>query len=308
MNHIVIFMLILHTFTHIHCSECIPATKLLHALVDKNNQPTPSFLELLDKTACFHDGTLSSIVESTQQWLRPKETERWEYNVNTIPMNVDLLHLFKNLCLVQEIKPSQKSYDYALFLGGSLDDVRTRLAYLLTLWNKGIRFGSLVILTGQRSLDKQIEGKELLLNNTMQLPYKRNWHFNGQFPTTESEMIKFVFEQTDTPKEWQKLPCISINTPIQQMENGSFRRPNTEDTIIEWLRKYHPHSGAILAISNQPFIGYQNAVLQKNMPHFTIETVGAAYSGNESIATIFDALARWIYNKNQIIHSQQAKY
>jgi hypothetical protein len=54
-------------------------------------------------------------------------------------------------------------------------------------------------------------------------------------------------------------------------------------------------------------VGYQNRVLKNILPkQFTIETVGSAYAYNESIATIFDTLARWVYNENQ--NNRKANY
>jgi hypothetical protein len=298
MNRIIMFMFMLPLCTQMHGAETISATLLLHALVDKNNQPTTPLLKLLKKTGCPHDNTLPSIVASAQKnLLRQPGKERWENKTNALLDDAYLL-LFEGLYLIQEIVPSQKSYDYALLLGGVLDDVRTRLTYLISLWDKGIRFNSLVILTGQRPLDSRIENEESLVHNNSK---------NVPPPTTESEMIQCVFAQTNLPTEWKNL-LSTVDMPMQKMADGSCRRPNTEDTVVEWLRGHNPRPGTILAISNQPFIGYQHAVLRKNLPDFRIETVGPAYEDNESISTILDAAARWIYNENQIIHNQRAKY
>jgi hypothetical protein len=295
---IFLFILIFQTYAYTHCSEPVTATQLSYALVDKNSQPTIPLLQFCEKTQCFHHNNLPSIAASVATLLRPIGKERWENQTQTLPDAEDL-RLFKELYLIQEIIPTQKSYDYAILFGGVLHDVRTRLAYLIGLWNKGISFNSLIILTGQRPLDQHIESKGLLSHNVV----------NRQLPTTEPEMIKFVFEQTDIPAELKKLPYIFVNAPIQQMQDGSFRRPNTEDTVIEWLRKHKPRPGSILAVSNQPFVGYQDAVLRKNLPpNFFGETVGPVYKNNESIATMHDTIARWIYNENLIVHNQRAKY
>ena len=311
MNRMPLFALLFIISMCSYCSESIDSKKLLHALIDQNHQPTPALLELLEEMETPHAGTFPSIIQATQLWLRPTEKERWEFKNDSIEIKkTRILKLAEKLCLVQKVEPTYTSYKYALLFGGTLDDVRDRLGYLITLWNNGIRFNSLIILTGQRSLDTVLESHELLINNTIEnLPPKQTWHFNGKFPTTETEMIKFVFEQTDIPAAWKNLPHVLVDTPPQKTGPHSFRRPNTEDTIVQWLKEYNPSPGSILAISNQPFVGYQNAVLRKNMPQkFTVETVGSCYHDNESITTILDALVRWGYNENQIIHNQQAKY
>lgn len=288
--------------THINCSHTIPANTMLDTLLDKNKQPTPSLLKLLEKNGCDHDGSLPTIVAAVQKkFLRQAGTERWENQTNTLP-DTEQLQLFKELNLIQEIIPTQKQYDYALLLGGVLEDVHIRVEHLINLWkNEGIRFKSLIILTGERPLDEQIESKQSLISYNVK---------NICLPTTEYELMKFVLAQTDLPIEWKKssFSSVLVNAPMQKMADGSLRRPNTEDTIIEWLTKHNPYRGTILAVSNQPFGGYQDAALRKNLSHFTIETVGAAYKDNESVATILDALARWLYNELQIINNQQSKY
>ncbi len=310
MNYIFIFTMLLTMFIYSHCSKPVSSEKLLHALIDQHNQPTPSLLELLKETDSPHAGTFESITQATQLWLRPAAKERWQVsNDSTENKKTRLLKLFENLCLVQKVEPLKKSYTYAILFGSTLDDVRDRLSHLITLWDEGIHFNSLIILASERPLDTTLENQENLLNNNYQgLSSKKTWHFNGHFPTTESEMIKFVFEQAETPAAWNNIPHVFINTPLQKTNLNELRRPNTEDTIIHWLKEYNPQPGSILAISNQPFIGYQNAVLQKNIPQtFSIETVGSAYHSNESITSFFDTLARWIYNQNNIIQNQQAK-
>ena len=310
MNYIISFIT-LFLCALLHCSEMTTNKQLLRALMDQNNKPTRSLLKILAITESQHNGTLPSITSTTQEWLRPAGKERWQTHNTLVPIHEHHLSpLFKELCLEQKIEPLQNSYDYALLLGGTVDDVRNRLAYLITLSNKGIHFGALIILTGQRQLDATLESDELLLNNKRDdLPLRQEFSFNGRFPDTETEMIKLVFQQTDIPAALNNIPHFLIDTPMQMGDNGSLRRPNTQDTITQWLTECNPHPGSILALSNQPFVGYQNAVLRNNVPQqFTIETVGNAYENNESLATIFDALARWIYNENQIVHKQQAKY
>src|SRR5579871_2019967 len=132
MNRIIIFIIMLPIHIHINCGDNMPATNLSHALVDKNKQPTSSLLKLLEKNDCHHDGSLPIIVEAAQKkLLRQPGKERWETEINTLP-NAEYLQLFKELHLIQEIVPTQKSYDYALLLGGVFDDVRIRLGYLIS--------------------------------------------------------------------------------------------------------------------------------------------------------------------------------
>jgi hypothetical protein len=307
MNYTFSFMLLLNTFTSFYCSETQSNTTknpiLACILVNEDNAPTPALLAILNETKIEHDGTLQTIFTETQKkWLRPAGQERWE---DQTPLTCDcekLPQLFEKLSLTQEIKPAHLHYDYAVLLGATLNTVRNRLAHLIALWDSGIHFDSIIILGGKRPLDNTIESSQALLNNTVtSLPFKQNWEFNGQLPTTETEMMKFVFDQTDTPATWKTIPLIFVDAPMQKTENGSLRRPNTQDTVDEWL-KNNPKPGSILSISNQPYIGYQDAVLRKALPkEFTVETAGEACSDDKKPTVILDSLARWIYNEHHII-------
>lgn len=306
MNYILSIALLLSTTTSFYCNEVkqnIPeiSTKstLAHALVDDNNNPTEPLLAILEATGIEHDGTLPTIFAETQKkWLRPAGQERWEDQTPLTCTSEDLPPLFEKLFLTQEIKPSSEHYNHALLLGATADTMRKRLAHLILLSNNGIRFDSIVVLAGKRSLDKTVESDEsILTNNCAELPCKQNWQFNGQFPTTETEVAQFIFDQTEIPQTWNNIPLIFVDTPMQQTDNGTLRRPNTQDTIDEWLHAHNPKPGSILAISNQPYIGYQDAVLRKALPKtFNVETVGNACN-NTKPTVIIDSLARWIYNE-----------
>ncbi len=166
------------------------------------------------------------------------------------------------------------------------------------LWEKGIRFEKLVVLTGQRPLDKTLESSQLLLDTTHPtLHFKQGKQLNVKLPSTEIGMINYTFNHIKMPKTWEAIPFVYVDTPMQKTENGILRRPNTQDTINEWLTRYNPKPGSILALSNQPFVGYQDAVLRKYLPpNFVIDTVGDVDWEDEGVATILDSLTRWIYN------------
>jgi len=276
---------------------------LSEALINTHHNPTLALLKILEATNIKHDGTLSTIVTETQKgWLRTAGKERWENQSVFTLRNEISSQLLEDLFLTQIIEPSCKHYNYAILLGATVHAIRNRLTYLISLCNKGTHFDSIIVLTGKRPLDKNIENEQALLQNSSPaFPFKENWQLNGPLPQTETEMIKLVFDQTNLPVELNTIPLIFIDTPMQQKENG-ITRPNTQDTILEWIKLCNPSAGSILAISNQPFVGYQDAVLRSSLPkEFIIETVGNAYSANQNIATILDSLARWIYNENQYI-------
>lgn len=284
--------------------------KYLNNLVYEDHTPKPALVEALTLTNITHDNTLKDIVAKIQftqdrgGWLRPISKERWETDEIIADKRDLLLPIFDHLGILQEVTPSRNYYDYALLLGATVDPVRARLQYLATLWKSGIRFGSIIILTGQRTLNPKLESPERLLDKENGLlPFKEGWHFTSRIPTTETEMIQLVLEQSELPKEWDDLPIIIIDTPMQQTADDTWQRPNTHDTVKTWLHT-NPTPGNILAISNQPYVGYQNAVLQNLIPNtFVIETVGKSASPNIKITTALDTLARWLQQMYAFISS-----
>lgn len=274
-------------------------------LIMKNNKPTAPIYSLLQLSNIVDiPENLNELVATTQKnWLRRPNQERW--HMEEIANNTErdkFLHCFEQLQLLQEIRPKNTHYTYALLLGATLHRTRTRLAYLIDLYNQGIRFDHLIVLGGLRPLDSNIETKENLLNPSLpNLPINKNWQASiQQLPTTESDMMRWVLEQTELPFDQEKI--VFINTPMQAKIDGTLTRPTTADTIHEWLKK-NPNAGSCLAISNQPFVGYQDTVIRTYLPStFSLETVGEGIPEKErqtlNIAVILDSIARWIYQLN----------
>ena len=75
-------------------------------------------------------------------------------------------------------------------------------------------------------------------------------------------------------------------------------RPNTQDTIIAWL-KVSPQPCKALFVSDQPFCGYQFAVVKGSLPDaFQFDLVGAGAdptSHPAAAAITLDSIARWIF-------------
>lgn len=271
-------------------------------IIDSEGNPSEALKAILKATNITHDDSLASIISATQRtqndggWLRATGKERWEIDELFIQKRESLFSIFKNLGVLDQVIPLQTHYDYALLLGATAYRVRTRLRHLIELWNNGVQFNTIVVLCGQRTLDPQLESLDVLLNaNNGVLPFKSDWQFNGAIPKTETDMMQLVFEQSALPEEWKNLSIIFIDTPQQLQENGSWKRPSTQDTVEAWFA-INPTPGSILAISNQPFVGYQDTALRRFIPAtFTIETIGQAASASIKIATLLDNMARWLY-------------
>jgi hypothetical protein len=303
-NSILIFSFALITFyifsnVEFNKKEIFVRQDLQTVLIDSNNKPTLPLLELLKEFKVDHNGDLSSIVDATQKkWLRASGQERWQIDEIEVAQKNKVVELLKQLKCMDEIKPLNKNYDYCLLMGGLAARFQLRFAYLLDLWKQGIRFKNLIILGGQRPRDLQIENEEVFLKN---LPYQvnKNWKFDGKFPETESEINKFIYNQMDFPKEFNEFVNVQfIDAKMKINSDGSLSRPNTGDTMHEWV-KTNPKPGKCLVISTfNPYIGYQDSVVKTYISElFEIETVGQESLLNEKISVYLDTIARWLYQE-----------
>lgn len=290
------------------------------SILDENQHPTKALKEVLNILDVKTDGSLNDIVEKTQKiWLRPSGVERFNMQDIYADKQEELMPLFKQLGLCDEVRPMYPSYKYALVHGGNILSTRARFSYLVGLWNSGIKFEKIVVLTGQRDLDKNLETVESLQKSSVEeirkqapwlLPVKSDWKFD---PVTmpfksETDMMKLIYDQTQFPDDFKNLPVVFIDAPKQKTSDGGLRRPSTADTINSWLTT-NPEFGSCLFITNQPFIGYQDATVRTVMlknDYFEIETVGFALQpGYDSISMILDSLARWLYQENVRLQSSK---
>lgn len=172
--------------------------------------------------------------------------------------------------------PVCNRYDKALILGTTVPLMQKRLNYLKDLWNQGIRFSEIVWLTGERPLDPQMDG-------------------HSEHYTNETEAAKWIWKDSDLPQEMHQIPTVFISVPMK----GNLR-PNTEDTIIAWLNT-KPKPCTALFISDQPFNGYQFAVVKTSLPDaipFDLAGPGVNPQSHPSAAAItLDTIARWMYQE-----------
>ena len=206
------------------------------------------------------------------------------------------------LGMLDEIPPINDLYDHVLIPGALVTRVRTRLKYLIDLWQKGLRFKEINFLRGERPLAES--GREtpeaLLDNNNQELPFREGWQPPQELPTTELEMMKLVWDQADLPQGLRHSQVKWINAPMKPNPSGGRPlRPTTEDTIKKWLET-NPSSGTCLDISNNPHIGYQHSVLKTHLPdELKLETVGSSASLELPLAFYLGEMSRWLYQEKQ---------
>ena len=265
----------------------------------------PAFQELLKITGLPQTQSLADIVEQTQKhWLRPSNKERWEIEQDKFEaMRDEAMQQLDKLNYLEEIQPQSQQYDTAIILGALVGRVRTRLAYLVKLWNQGIRFQEIVLLGGGRPLDPTQESEQELYNDNAVLPLKQDWQKPKSPLRTEADMLRFVYENSELPDGMRQLPVTIVDTPMQRVNDQQSRRPSTQDTIEEWLRGINnPKGMQCLAISNQPYVGYQGAVLKGLLTpqNINVETVGHGANGHETMWVYLDSLARHLWQEQHI--------
>lgn len=262
-------------------------------IVNQQGVVAPAVLQLLSLTSVTTDGTLSDIVAQTQKnWLRTAGSERWDIQEVVSDKQQEMLSLFNQLSMLEEIRPQNKQYEHMMILGALFDTMVQRMQHAITLWKSGVRCNHIALLAGARlAVAAQGENKESF--------EKFCGHALECVPQTEAEMITFIYDHIDMPSDMRAVPVEIIDVPMLEKSDGTMRRPNTADTI-EWWLKTNPAQGCVLAISNQPYVWYQQAVLETLLPNqFYIETVGSKSSDSVKLGVVLDTLARVLYQEQQ---------
>lgn len=208
-----------------------------------------------------------------EQWVQQGK-ERWEFEMLGEDQREEILPLLKRLGFIDAVDAAEKEYDYAVVHGSLYPTIKKRIAHLALQYQHGVRFREIVLLTGQRLLEKTKLEKDL--------PFD-----------TETEMVLYAWETADLPVEMRKLPLTVVDA---KMHNG--RRPTTKDTLLEWLNS-NPTPGRCLMISNQPYVQYQDELGKAYLPSdFIIETIGDKADENMPMSVHLDNIGRFLWVKN----------
>jgi hypothetical protein len=224
--------------------------------------PREEILQLFDIPANATEQEI--LAEASRLWMQQGK-ERWEFESRYENFRPQLWPLFRTIGMVDEIKPTQNHYESVVILGALLTRVQDRIDYLVS---SGVTYDQIIFLTGARPL---------LDSEKKHLPDLK----------TEAEMMRWVYENSPLSKT---IAAIWVDVPMKGTQ-----RPNTYDTVLAWL-EMNPHPDSCLAISNQPYINYQEAVLKRYIP-FPLDVAGPAVLGTPTVALMLDTLGReWHYN------------
>ncbi len=245
--------------------------------LDETSTPLLNLLELLHAP---HDGTLKDIVNVTQkQWLQIGK-ERWQFTPIEQEKMAQAFPLLQQIGCIDAIYPSKSSYHYAIILGGTYKRMQARIQHLLSEWEKGLRVKEIVLLSGERLLDQLIEVAALEHE-------------------TEAKLLRHLWDAMTANTELQHLPVHLVNAPGRWTPEGKWQRPNRKDTWNAWLGSTLLPASCVV-VSNQPFVGYDRAVIKTSVPtSFITEVIGAEADRSLPLAVYLDNLARWLYTEEQ---------
>ena len=213
--------------------------------------------------------------------------------------------------LFAERAPALDRYTYGACHGAFLDGVRRNLFQLVAAWKRGIRFDSLVFLTGERYLRKQQGGEDavekLCDEKSSILPFKKGWKMpEDAVYDTEYDMVKLVWSQTDIPEDMAQ--ALSAKVVFVNAPKGQNARPSTKDAIRTWLQECHPRPGTILACSYPLLWAYQQLVGETALRDsgMALDTIAPALSDKERavqrermVSLVFDTVTKCLYEISQ---------
>lgn len=211
--------------------------------------------------------TLESITRSSPtEWVQ--RGDRWNFKGRFEDQREELYPVLEKMGIFDAHWAQKSHYDYAIVLGALKSAVESRMQHLISEWERGVRFDKVVFLTGQRPLHPTKEESLVHLKN-------------------ETAMMLHVWNALEMPEEMREVPLTVIDAPPLPLRG----RPTTESTVYAWL-EMEPEPGVALMVSNQPYVGYQQAVLQVLLPHFMIEGVGAEGGRTLPLSILMDTIGK----------------
>lgn len=273
---IVFFVILSHSFLKAEESKsvgsCInPMTSLY---LDSKGNVTQPILSLLKITEFdLTSPILANVVAATQgkssssfSWIGTPAKERWEKDTKKVTLSLAQAKEIIKICsktLKQEESVPVKITEPKgiLFLGSTLSSVRKRLAHLNTLYNKGMLSTAtpVYLLTGERVLDENVGETSFELQNPNNglISFRQDWKNSGKTISDEGEMVELVFTQSRHPQ------LKTENIFLVYSPKGTERRATTASTVKQWVQDFSPPAGSYVAISNAPYIFYQECVIRK---------------------------------------------
>jgi hypothetical protein len=277
----------------------------LHSLFNNNEMASAELMRLLEVTGVKVEGkpNLNNVHKAIEKarWQSPLGTDRWEmelprelhHKANEI---IKVCH--DDLGMGKAVIPNAANYSGALFLGAVFKRVVERVIFYKNLLSLGLIDPKLKIwiLTGERPLSAAAGESDEALKQIIPEEQKVK-----TLPTNETEMLKFVFHYL-MPKDVELEYVLAWKDP-------NHKRATTYTSIEAFLRALPNSSTAnhkFLVISNQPFIIYQQSVMELVLkklgyPNISVHAVGGQIHTNitnkpQHAAVLLDTIAKTVRN------------
>jgi hypothetical protein len=244
-----------------------------------------------------------------REFLRPKGKERWEaYELGTKIGEEDfdaIASACKKLGMLRDVRPRLSFYDYIVIFGSSTEFMRRACEFVskemgpFIVKNRGIK---IFFLTAARPLDERIDSPEIM----KELGARK-------LPVTEEQAARMIFEK-EMAKFHVECEFIGVDPKTLKREAGELKRANTGDTVDKFLRECFLPPGAMVAVSTNPFIGFQDCVMRNKLAaigwfgnggrfetvgyHIAVDDYAKRVGGRRQVINILlDSVARRAYEE-----------
>ena len=179
--------------------------------------------------------------------------------------------------------PQNWDYTYAAWPGALLVRAVARLIDLADAWESGVRWKETIVLGGKRPLQQDKETTQAAIALMGRYYYPATSRPLGE---TELDMMRWLWANCMLPPGLQDTRVVFVDAPMKPpaTPGGQPVRPNTEDTVQEWL-KSKPVSTNILLSSGAPYGMAQGEALWRLLVvhGIGVETVGHAAPSSRSL-------------------------
>ncbi len=278
----------------------------------ENGRPTERFLRFL-KDIKIGGETLPQINAALQAAFVPKKddgqtVERWDLPklLETFPEHAIREHLGA-LGFLYKTTPQKMHYRRAGWPGAKVTRAGARLLDLVEAFKAGVRWGELIVFTGDRPLDTDetfLKAREAV-NDTSSWGGSDDWEWED-LHKTEGSMLASLWDMCDMPSEMRAIPIRFVNAPMKpNPKGGDPIRPNSEDPVHLWLKQHEPDPGSMLFSSGAPYGPAQDEAMWMILGPLghEIETFGHAVPSQLGLEALLREVAGTVYRVHRAFGS-----
>lgn len=175
--------------------------------------------------------------------------------------------------------PQYWEYVYAAWPGALAVRAGARLADLIEAWESGVRWKETIVLGGKRPLQEKETPREAMFTGGLGRGFDMDMPLTSYGLKTELDMMRWLWTTCTLPSGLRDTQVVFVDAPMKPpaTPGGQPVRPNTEDTIREWL-KSKPSSNDLLLSSGAPYGMAQDEAFWRLlvMHGIAVETFGHA--------------------------------